>query len=115
MNTQLVECSDDAIDSVCHHIEVGDEWCGDMNSGVASSRNQTVADFVCETAVPLKDKKLTSGTRICELVWMLTENSLSKFCYDVNNCLKFELAWNFNMVISGRAICVTFKHLRFSR
>jgi len=90
-----------------------------MNSAVACSRNQTLADFVCETAVLRKDnelsRQLTSGTRICELACMLYENILSKYYYDVNNLLKFELAWNFNVVISARAICVTFKHLRFSK
>ena len=48
-----------------------------MNSVVACSRNQTVGDFLCETAVLLKDKELsqqlTSGTRICELACMLNE------------------------------------------
>jgi len=39
---------------------------------------------------------------------MLNKNSLSKFYYDVYNWSKFEWAWNFNMVISVRAICVTF-------
>jgi len=46
---------------------------------------------------------------------MLNENSLSKFYYNVNNWLKFEREWKFNMVISARAICVTFEHSSFSR
>ena len=88
-----------------------------MNYAVVCSRNQTVADFVCETAVLRKDKELsrqlTCDTRICELACMLNENILSKYYYDVDNLLKFERAWNFNMVISARAAWITFKHMRF--
>jgi len=86
-------------------------WC------CLHQKPDSVTDFVCETAVLLKDKELsqqlTSGTRICELACMLNENSLSKLYYDVNNWLKFERAWNFNMVISARAAWITFKHMRF--
>jgi len=34
LNTQ--HATDDATDSVCHQTEVGAEWCGDMNAGVAN-------------------------------------------------------------------------------
>jgi len=81
----------DATDSVVHWIDVGTVWSGDMNCGVACSRNQTVTWAVCESAVLLKDKELSqqirSGARICELVYRLNEDILSKFCDNVDNWL----------------------------
>ena len=77
-----------------------------------------VAVSLCHRFIMLKDKELswqlTSGTRMCELACMVNGNNLSKIYYYVSNWWKFERAWNFNMVISARAICVIFKYLRFS-
>jgi len=80
----------------------------------------SVSYFVCETAVRPAEYneltgQLTSGTYICEIACMLSENILSKFYYDVNNWLKFKREWNFNMVISAHDICVIFKYLLFSK
>jgi len=86
----------DATDSVVHWVNVGAAWSGhsgDINCGVACSRDQIFCRGLCvwESAVLLKDeelsRQLTSGTRICDLMYQLEEDILSKFCDNINNWL----------------------------
>ena len=46
----------ESTDSVVHWVNVGAVWYGDMNSDCLLHKPDSVAGFVCESAVLLKDK-----------------------------------------------------------
>jgi len=79
----------DVTDSVVYWVNVVTVWSDNMRCHVTCSRNQTVLQAVCESAVFLKDKELSrqlaSGTRIREFVCGFRKDVVSKFCDSVNN------------------------------
>ena len=100
----------DATDSVCHQTKVGSIHSGDIDSGDACTRNQTVLRAKCRRMLFCQKKNNFPGNwrAVHASVLALKDNTLSKFCDSVNNWLNLSqtLTWQDFIVISAQ--CVLF-------